>query len=91
MDSLISEGEIKRSPDLVCCPRSHSRNYLDDNLAELQLISYTISSDQACGEWIGLVRLSAQETALVRIELTTMSIDSTLLTAAFHYRICLIA
>ncbi|KAF0116783.1 MAG: phosphoenolpyruvate phosphomutase [Rhodospirillaceae bacterium] len=82
VDSGTPEGEIKRSPDLVRCTLPPSRDYLDDRPVELQFISSTLARDHACGEWIGLARLSEKGAALVRTELAAMEADGTLATAS---------
>ncbi len=82
VDSGPPEGEVKRSPDLVRCTLPASRAYLDDRPVALQCISPTLTRAQACGEWIGLARLSAHGAALMRSELAAMRADGTLATAS---------
>jgi len=68
--------------DLVRSDRTYSSHYLDDEPALLAGIGEEGSEgNEVCGEWIGLMRLSARGAELVREELAAMAADGTLTTA----------
>ncbi len=68
--------------DLVCADRAYSSHYLDDGPALLTGIGEERDGEnKVCGEWIGLMRLSAHGAELMREELDAMAADGTLPTA----------
>jgi phosphoenolpyruvate phosphomutase len=75
----------ERDPD----PRSHVRDlvqgsrpfrtgYLDDDAVHLKGMGRDIAADDVHGEWIGLAKLSARGSDLVKAEIAAMRADGTL-------------
>lgn len=65
--------------DLACADRPYSASDLDEIPALLTGIGQ--GGEEACGEWIGLLRATARGSALIREELAAMREDGTLPTA----------
>lgn len=82
VDSNVPEKVVKRSPDLVLCTLSYNRDYLDDRPVELISMSSTLERNEACGEWIGLVKLSTYGSKLIQTELSAMHSDGSYLSAS---------
>ncbi len=64
--------------DHIACSRPFSTGYLDDDTVDLRRIGPDLTDDDIHGEWVGLVKLSAAGSELVRKELGTMKRDGTL-------------
>jgi phosphoenolpyruvate phosphomutase len=74
-----ADQDVPRVYDRVAC----SRPYIGDYLAEeesvwLRRIGNDLADHEAHGEWMGLAKLSARGSALVRAELDAMEADGTL-------------
>ena len=75
--------EPERVTDLVGCSRSYTGNYLEEEAPVwLQRIGNNLRAEEVHGEWIGLVKLSARGSALLRGELEAMRADGRLPTAS---------
>ena len=64
--------------DHVVCSRPFSPGYLDDDTVDLVRVGTDLPDREICGEWVGLMRLSARGAELVRAELAAMRRDGTL-------------
>jgi phosphoenolpyruvate phosphomutase len=71
----------ERIRDLVACSRAFTGDYLDEDPVALARIGPDLAPAETTGEWIGLVRLSAEGAALVRAELESMRKNGTLAAA----------
>jgi phosphoenolpyruvate phosphomutase len=78
-----AEADPERVADLVGCSRRHTGDYLEDEAPVwLRRIGNDLRPAEADGEWIGLAKLSARGTALVRAELDAMRADGSLARAS---------
>jgi len=68
----------ERVRDLAHCSRPYSTDFLDDDPVMLEKIGENLESDQVSGEWVGLARLSAKGSEIVRLELNAMKKDGSL-------------
>jgi len=68
--------------DFVSCSRPFSGDYLDDEPVHLLRMANDVDTAATDGEWIGLARLSARGSEIVREELTAMQADASLLRAS---------
>ncbi len=68
----------ERMRDLVRASAPFNPSYHDDEPVLLQQVSNDISGDDICGEWIGLARLSARGSELLRAEIEAMREDGSL-------------
>ncbi len=64
--------------DLARCSRPFSADYLDDEPAYLKSIGNDESAREVHGEWMGLAKLSARGSAIVRQAIEAMRADGTL-------------
>jgi len=64
--------------DLVRCSQPFSGDYLDDQPVFADEIGNDLAPQAAHGEWIGVARLSAKGSRLVRAEIDAMRVDGTL-------------
>jgi phosphoenolpyruvate phosphomutase len=64
--------------DLARCSHPFSGDYLDDQPVYLEKIGNELSPDEAHGEWIGVAKLSAAGSRVVRDEIDAMRADGTL-------------
>lgn len=71
-------GAVNRHRDLISASRSYSGHYLDDENVTLTHIGSACVPEDAQGEWIGLVKLSAKGAERVRAEIDVMSADTSL-------------
>ena len=71
----------KSSADLVRCNLPYEVDHQDDRPVTLERVESGLAPDQAHGEWVGLVKLSARGAALVRAEIEAMAADGSLATA----------
>jgi phosphoenolpyruvate phosphomutase len=69
------EGRVR---DLVRCSRVFSGDYLDDAPTHVERIANDIDVADAHGEWIGVAKLSAEGSKIVRAEIDAMLGDGTL-------------
>jgi len=77
------DADPDRVADLVACSRPFTGNYLDDEEpVSLRRIGNDLAPLEAHGEWIGLARLSARGSAVLRAELEAMSADGSLARAS---------
>lgn len=61
--------------DFVSCSKGSSDGFLDDTPVQLTSMGHDIAEDQIDGEWIGLVRMSAKGSEIVRQELEALQKD----------------
>jgi phosphoenolpyruvate phosphomutase len=75
-------GEPDRVTDLVGCSRPYTGNYLDEEAPIwLRCLGKDLRPEEVHGEWIGLAKLSARGSTLLRAELEAMRADGSLPTA----------
>jgi phosphoenolpyruvate phosphomutase len=67
--------------DLVVADRRFSGEYLDDGPVLLRRVAQDVPPEAACGEWIGLLRLSARGSELVLEEIGRLEAEGLLETA----------
>jgi phosphoenolpyruvate phosphomutase len=67
-----------RVRDLVQASAPFNPSYHDDEPVLLQRVADDISGDDVCGEWIGLAKLSARGSELLRAEIEAMREDGSL-------------
>ncbi len=67
-----------RVRDLVACSRTFSGGYFDDEGVTLRSIGDPAAEADACGEWIGLAKVSPQGARLIRAEIDAMTADGSL-------------
>jgi phosphoenolpyruvate phosphomutase len=67
--------------DLVAADRPFSGDYLDDAPAHLRRIANDIAAGELCGEWMGLLRVSARGAGWLREEMAAMEAEGLLATA----------
>ncbi|MEE2970823.1 MAG: phosphoenolpyruvate mutase [Pseudomonadota bacterium] len=72
----------ERVRDLVQASATFSPSYHDDEPVLLRRVADDISDDDVCGEWIGLARLSARGSELLRAEIEAMREDGSLNSAS---------
>jgi phosphoenolpyruvate phosphomutase len=75
MTTVIVDAELNdksRSKDIAHCSRPYSNDFFNHNI-ELERIERGNSSVSACGEWIGLLMLSEQSSAIARQLLEEMA------------------
>ncbi len=72
----------ERVRDLVQASAPFSPSYHDDEPVLLRRVADDISDDDVCGEWIGLARLSARGSELLRAEIEAMREDGSLNSAS---------
>ena len=72
----------KQTADLAKCSIPFSDDYLEDQEIELEQISADLDDTAADGVWIGLVKLSARGSELVRDEISEMREEGSLSTAS---------
>ena len=70
-----------RTRDLVNCSRASTAGVLDDQSAHITGIGGILKPDSIDGEWVGLAKLSAKGSALVREEIAAMRADGSWKTA----------
>jgi len=70
-----------KTTDLAVCGTPFSEDILDGEAVSLKAIGDAVEADQAHGEWVGLAKLSAKGSELVRTEIEAMEKDGTLKTA----------
>ena len=68
--------------DLVHASAPFSPSYLDDDAVLLRRVAPDLTPEETCGEWVGLARLSARGSELVRAEIEAMRADGSLKTAS---------
>ncbi len=68
----------KRTADLVQCSLPFSVDALDESPVLLEKVDSAIAAEDADGEWVGLVKLSARGAELVRAEIEAMETDGTI-------------
>jgi phosphoenolpyruvate phosphomutase len=74
-----TDADPQRVCDRVACSRPYTGNYLDEEEpVSLRRIANDLAPHEAHGEWMGLAKLSARGSALVRAELEAMRADGTL-------------
>ena len=74
-----ADADPQRVCDRVACSRPYTGNYLDeDEPVWLRRIANDLVPHEAHGEWMGLAKLTARGSALVRAELEAMAADGTL-------------
>lgn len=79
VDALGRLAGARATPrDLVAAERPFSGNYLDDGPIRLRAVSQTLEEAECCGEWIGLVRFTAQGAAWLREELDLLEAEGKL-------------
>ncbi|TCZ65028.1 phosphoenolpyruvate mutase [Roseicella aquatilis] len=82
VDSLGAAPRTATTPrDLVAADRRFSGSYLDDAPAHLRRIAPDIASAELCGEWMGLLRVSARGAGWLREELAAMDAEGLIETA----------
>ncbi|MFC7475030.1 phosphoenolpyruvate mutase [Dankookia sp. GCM10030260] len=82
VDSLGTAARATTTPrDLVAADRGFSGDYLDDLPAQLRRIAPDLPPAEVCGEWMGLVRVSAAGAGWLREELAAMEAEGLLETA----------
>ena len=64
--------------DLVSCSRPFSGDYLDDDPVTLKGIGNDLDPADADGEWIGVAKMNARGSELVRAEIEAMRADGSL-------------
>jgi len=64
--------------DFVAADRPFSGNYLDDAPVRLRTVSSAVPEVERCGEWIGLVRFTAQGSTWLREELALVEAEGEL-------------
>ena len=64
--------------DLVQCSRPFRTGYLDDDTVKLTRMGRDLDAGDVHGEWIGLAKLSAKGSELVKAEIAAMRADGTL-------------
>ena len=64
--------------DLVSCSRSFSTGYLEEDTLQLKGIGPDLPDDEIDGEWIGLAKLSARGSQLVRARMEAMGEDGSM-------------
>jgi len=64
--------------DLIQCSAPFSGDYVDDETVSLNRIGHDLDLAEVDGEWIGVAKLSAKGSALVKDEITAMGQDGTL-------------
>jgi phosphoenolpyruvate phosphomutase len=64
--------------DLVSCSRPFSGDYLDDDPVTLKGIGNDLAPADADGEWIGVAKMNARGSELVRAEIEAMRADGSL-------------
>jgi phosphoenolpyruvate phosphomutase len=72
----------ERVRDLVQASARFSPSYLDDDPVLLQRVAHDIPGDDACGEWVGLAKLSAKGSERLRAEIEAMRADGSLNSAS---------
>ncbi len=86
VDALSADkrrGGAGRAADLVSCSRRFTGNYLlEKEPAFLRRIANNLEPESVDGEWIGLARLSARGSELVRGEIAAMAEDGSLASAS---------
>jgi phosphoenolpyruvate phosphomutase len=65
-------GSCPTPRDLVVADRPFSGNYLDDDPIRMRVVSQALGAADSNGEWIGLVRFTAQGSAWLREELALL-------------------
>ncbi len=80
VDALWQErgNDNGRARDLIACSSPFRSGYHDNGPVSMVGIGPTLPEDSADGEWIGLMKLSADGAEAVRAELTSMSEDGSL-------------
>jgi phosphoenolpyruvate phosphomutase len=74
-----ADADPHRVCDRVACSRPYTGKYLDEEEpVRLRRIANDLAPDEAHGEWMGLAKLTARGSALVRAELEAMRADGTL-------------
>jgi phosphoenolpyruvate phosphomutase len=74
-----ADADPHRVCDRVACSRPYTGNYLDEEEpVRLRRIANDLVPHEAHGEWMGLAKLTARGSALVRAELEAMRADGTL-------------
>jgi phosphoenolpyruvate phosphomutase len=74
-----ADADPHRVCDRVTCSRPYTGNYLDEEEpVRLRRIANDLAPHDAHGEWMGLAKLTARGSALVRAELEAMRTDGTL-------------
>jgi phosphoenolpyruvate phosphomutase len=74
-----ADADPQRVCDRVACSRPYTGNYLDEEEpVRLRRIANDLALHEAHGEWMGLAKLTARGSALVRAELEAMRSDGTL-------------
>lgn len=71
----------KSGADLAKCSLPYSVDLAEDQQIMLEQVGDDLSPDEANGEWVGLIRLSEQGSALVKREIEAMEADGSLQTA----------
>ena len=83
VDALWENRQAKEAVrDFVTCSKAFSGDYLDDAPVELVRMANDVEAGEINGEWIGLARLSAKGSELVKAELDAMQADGTMLKAS---------
>ena len=67
----------KHTADLVQCSLPYTVEYLDDRPVRLEKVDSGMPAEDAHGEWVGLMKLSARGADLVRAEIEAMEKDGT--------------
>ncbi|WP_241665492.1 phosphoenolpyruvate mutase [Teichococcus oryzae] len=78
VDALAAPQQKAGPRDLVRADRPFSGSYLDDRPAYLEKVAQDVALQELCGEWMGLIRLSARGAAWVREELAAMRAEGVL-------------
>jgi len=68
----------KHTADLVQCSLPFSVETIDDSPVLLEKVDSSMAADDAHGEWVGLMKLSARGASLVRAELEAMEKDGSI-------------
>lgn len=71
-----------QTADFAKCSVPFTDDYLEDQAIELEKISADLGADAADGVWIGLVKLNARGSAMMRDEIAEMSKDGSHATAS---------
>ena len=79
VDALNPAHQRRPNPrDLVVADRRFSGDYLDDGPVHLRRMAHDIAPEEACGEWMGLVRFSARGAAWLQEEIAAMEAEGLL-------------
>ena len=67
-----------RLVDLVACSRRFTGDFFDDDPVYMEAIGNQLEPERVDAEWVGLAKLSARGTDIVRQEIVAMAADGTL-------------